>query len=158
MRSVAPISSRAFRNAPWRRIPELAIGLLWSHQKPRSLWTDTRRVARLGEYLAGRELERRGYRIVARRTRSRLGEVDLIAWDGSVLVFVEVKTRRGNRYGTPAEAVDRRKQRKLVTLAKAYLARRRWRAVAVRFDVVAVELLEGRRPHVELFRSAFVDE
>ena len=107
-----------------------------------------------GEDLACRELERQGYRLVERRARSRLGEIDIVAWNGPVLVFVEVKTRRGNRFGSPIEAVGWRKQRKIITLARSYMIRRRLQGVPVRFDIVGVELDSGRKPRIELIRGA----
>ena len=68
-------------------------------------------------------LRRLGYKIVARRERGRLGELDLVAVDGRTVVFVEVKTRRSHDAGHPAEAVDPEKQRRLTRLALAYLKR-----------------------------------
>jgi putative endonuclease len=97
-----------------------------------------------GERLAARHLESNGFVILERRYRTRLGEIDLIARDGEWLVFVEVKCRRGTDKGHPLEAVDARKQRRLIRLAEAYLAepRRRSRSSQasprIRFDVVAV--------------------
>ena len=100
-------------------------------------------------------MKRKDYRILGRRVRSRLGEIDVVARDGKVLVFVEVKTRRGHRFGTPLEAVDHRKQKKLTRLALAYAARRGWSESPIRFDVVGVEFLPGQRPRVRIYRNAF---
>jgi putative endonuclease len=121
------------------------------------LWgrRDSSWLALRGEELAGRALEKRGYRILARRERSRLGEIDIVARDGPVLVFVEVKARRGHRFGTPIEAVDRRKQERLVRLALAYTARRGVSDTPIRFDVVGVEFLPNQKPKVEVYRGAF---
>lgn len=93
-----------------------------------------------GEDIAARELKRRGYRIVERRWRSKLGEIDLIARDGETLVVVEVKARSREDYGPPADAVDGVKRKRLVRLAKAYLRARSLGATTVRFDVVGVRL------------------
>ena len=71
---------------------------------------DPKQLGLLGERLACRELERRGYRVLERRARSRHGEIDIVALDGDVLVFVEVKTRRHSRFGEAWEAVSWRKQ------------------------------------------------
>ena len=97
-----------------------------------------------GEMVTAAFLESRGYRLVDSNVRpvggrSR-GEIDLIAWHGQFLVFIEVKSRRHARgaQGTPAEAVDRRKRRQLVFLATAYLARHGLDDVPCRFDVVEV--------------------
>ena len=113
-----------------------------------------RRRARRGEALAALLLRAKGYRIVARNWRCPLGEIDIVARDGDTLVFVEVKTRSGRSAGRPEEAVDARKRRRLVLLARAYLAGRRGDPPPCRFDVVALEL--GRVvPRVRHLRAAF---
>ena len=95
-------------------------------------------LARAGEEAAARHLESRGLRVVERNYRCSLGEVDLIAVDGRWLVFVEVKTRSGTRFGRPAEAVTPSKQARLRRLAGHYLSERRPSQANVRFDVVEV--------------------
>jgi len=100
-----------------------------------------RRVGALGEQLAAEHLERLGYRIVGRNYRTRWGELDLIAHDGRLLAFVEVKTRRASgAAGTPFEAVDRRKQAQVRRIAARWLAEvsERPRADDLRFDVIGV--------------------
>ena len=116
---------------------------------------DRSSLGRRGEDLAVRALKRKAYRILARRERSRLGEIDIVARDGEVLVFVEVKTRRGHRFGTPIEAVNHQKQKKLTRLALAYAARRGWSESPIRFDVVGVEFGTGRKPEVRIYQDAF---
>jgi putative endonuclease len=116
---------------------------------------DARRgTARRGETLAALFLRLKGYRIEARNWRCPLGEIDIVAWDRDTLVFVEVKSRTGTSAGTPLEAVDQRKQARLVQLAQAYLSRRRGEMPPCRFDVIAVE---GRRPlpRIRHLRAAF---
>ncbi len=78
---------------------------------------------RRGERPPSRHLRRQGYKIVARRERGRLGELDLVAVDRRTIVFVEVKTRRSHDAGHPAEAVGQEKQQRLTRLALAYLKR-----------------------------------
>ena len=95
-----------------------------------------------GEDRAARFLESRGMTIVARNYRTRLGEIDLIARDGEVLVFVEVRLRADSRFGGAAASIGPAKQRRLAAAASAYLARL-GRAPACRFDVVT---LEGGEP------------
>ena len=112
-------------------------------------------LGRYGERLAAKELRKRGYKILERRWRCRLGEIDLIAQDGETLVIVEVKTRSRRDYGAPADAVDARKRRKLIQLAEAYLRARRLRDVTVRFDVVGVACIRGEKPEITVLRSAF---
>ena len=111
-------------------------------------------LGKTGEDLACGELERRGYAIVARRYRVRGGELDIVARDGSTLVFVEVKARVGHEFGGAAEAVTPVKQRRIVQLARQYVARLRLQNTPCRFDVVAVHLDAGR-PVIEVFQNAF---
>ncbi len=96
-----------------------------------------------GEEHAAAHLSRRGFRIVARNVRSREGEIDLIACDGTTLAFVEVKTRtsRRRRTGTPLERLDGRQRARLRRLAACWLADRgveRPRAQTIRFDAIGV--------------------
>ena len=93
-----------------------------------------------GEAAAIRHLEQEGYRILARDWRNRLGQIDVVAEDGDTLVVVEVKARRGTTFGTPQEAVDARKQRKLRTLLEVYRTQTRHREQPCRIDVVALLL------------------
>jgi len=107
-----------------------------------------------GERLAARYLRRRGFAIVARNFRGRAGEIDLVGLDGDVLVFVEVKTRSGERWGRPDEAVDRRKQRQMERVAEEFVRRHRLHDRAIRFDVVAI-LAQGWRWRVQHYPNAF---
>ena len=91
-------------------------------------------------------------RILARNYRTTQGEVDLIARDGQVVVFVEVKSRRR---GVPAEAVGPEKQKRLTLAALHFLRKHALLEHACRFDVVAIIWPEGGSPTVEHFRSAF---
>jgi putative endonuclease len=109
-----------------------------------------------GEDLACEELVQRGYAILERRYRTRAGEIDIVAREGDRLVFVEVKTRRSVRYGDPAEAVTAVKRRQIALMAADYLARRRPRARACRFDVVAVTIAPDASAHVHVIRNAFM--
>jgi putative endonuclease len=112
-------------------------------------------VGRYGERLAGRHLLARGLVLLDRNWRCPSGELDIVARDGPVLVFVEVKTRRSGRFGVPAEAVGADKARRLRRLAARWLAahaagdRRE-----IRFDVVSV-LLGSDTVGVEHLRGVF---
>jgi putative endonuclease len=108
----------------------------------------------LGESLARAILERRGYAIIATRYRTRAGEIDIVARDGGCLVFVEVKARRNTECGTPAEAVTPRKRRRVIAMARDFLARTPSDATSCRFDVVAILLTDGE-PSIEVIRNAF---
>ena len=107
-----------------------------------------------GEALAAKHLRRAGYRIIERNYRCGLGEIDIVARQGRCLVFVEVKARRGTGFGSPLDAVDRRKRAKLARLAHAYLAEHRLTEVSVRFDVVGVRL-DVEPVEVEVVANAF---
>ena len=101
--------------------------------------TDTRKITGIrGEEEAARFLARSGLAIVDRNVRTRVGEIDLVASDGTVLVFVEVKTRRAAEGDPPQAAVNTRKQNRLGKLAHGYLKLKRLRQVSCRFDVVSV--------------------
>ena len=76
----------------------------------------------LGEDLAAQYLERAGLAIVERNYRCKAGEIDVVAQDGSELVFAEVRTRSGAAFGTPEESVTARKRRKMAECAFTYLA------------------------------------
>jgi putative endonuclease len=107
-----------------------------------------------GEDLACRELERRGYAILARRYRRRRGEIDIIARDGATLVFVEVKARDSHEFGEASEAVTALKQRRMTELALDYIMRNRLTDCPCRFDVVSIHFDAGA-PVLELFQNAF---
>ena len=107
-----------------------------------------------GEEAACRELRRRGYAILARRYRTRHGEIDIIARHGEVLVFVEVKTRTSHAFGSPLAAVTPVKQRRLVRMALEYVTRSHLSQPACRFDVVGVLVGESRRS-IEVVVDAF---
>ena len=107
-----------------------------------------------GEDLACRELRRNGYTIVHRRFRTRCGEIDIVARERNVLVFVEVKARSSGNFGTPLESVTWQKRKRLSQMAAAYLVMNQLHDVACRFDVVSI--VEGReRCTIELVRGAF---
>jgi len=107
-----------------------------------------------GEDLACRELERRGYAIVARRYRVRGGELDVVARDGATIVFVEVKARAGRMFGDAVEAVTPLKQLRMTRLAEQYLMKHHLSDCPCRFDVVAIHYEDGGT-RVELFQNAF---
>jgi putative endonuclease len=105
--------------------------------------------------MAVRELRAAGCTIVTQNYRCPAGEMDIIALEGSTLVFVEVKTRRGDRYGRPEEAITERKGQRLLRVAESYLQENRLEDVDWRVDVIAVELdAHGRLLRVEQTRNA----
>lgn len=112
------------------------------------------RTGKRGEDLAVAYLQRSGYRILERNYRCFLGEMDIIAEDGDIIVFVEVKSRKSETFGEPQEAVGLEKQKKISRISLHYLQQKRLETSNARFDVVAVKLLpDGTR--IELIRNAF---
>ncbi|MEJ2039725.1 MAG: YraN family protein [Desulfosarcinaceae bacterium] len=106
------------------------------------------------EKLAVGHLRKKGYKILERNYRTRLGEIDIIARHKDVLVFVEVKARRSLRYGHPKLAVTPAKQRTLSRVALAYLKDNGGLNTRARFDVVTVLNLDDRA-QIEIFPNAF---
>lgn len=106
------------------------------------------------EALARRYLEAEGLRVVEANKRTKGGELDLVAWDNEILVFVEVKARSHARFGRPEEAVDQRKQKRLIEAAGAYLAEMQGPPPVCRFDVVSVDLGQAE-PKVRHLADAF---
>jgi putative endonuclease len=104
-----------------------------------------RRLGAFGERLAAAHLAAKGYRIRARNYRCREGEIDIVAQDGETLVFVEVRTRRGDALGTPAESITAIKESRLVAAATAYVQALSQPPADQRIDVVAVQLSPGGR-------------
>jgi putative endonuclease len=104
-----------------------------------------RRLGAFGERLAAAHLEAKGYRIRARNFRCREGEIDIVAQDGETLVFVEVRTRRGDAMGDAAESVTPAKEARLVTVATAYVQALAEPPADQRIDVVAVQLSPAGR-------------
>ncbi len=123
----------------------------------RSLFKRLLRLGDRGERYAARYLKKQGLRIVARNYRNQFGEIDLIAVDGDQVVFVEVKTRKSNKFGEPVEAVGYAKQKKLTQLAMVYLKRHKLLDRPARFDVVGILWPEGaKKPEdVRHYRNAF---
>ncbi|MDR7483311.1 MAG: YraN family protein [Armatimonadota bacterium] len=115
-----------------------------------------RRTGAIGEDAAAAWFEAQGYQVLARNVRWRSGEIDLVVRRGAVVVVVEVKSRTGDGFGHPADAVTPRKRRRLTRLAARYLALAGLDDAVVRFDAVAVHLTpEGQVRSVEHLPDAF---
>ncbi|MFQ5852438.1 MAG: YraN family protein [Candidatus Binatia bacterium] len=107
-----------------------------------------------GERIAERYLKKKGFTLLERNYRCPVGELDLIALDRRVVVFVEVKTRSDHRFGTPLESVQRRKQQKMIRTALYFLSRHRLHDREARFDVIGISF-EDRGLRVEHVENAF---
>jgi len=107
-----------------------------------------------GENLAVWYLKQNGYKIIEQNYRSRIGEIDIIAKDGKTIVFVEVKSRRSIRYGSPKWAITPKKQRKISMVALYYLKTTQQTDTKARFDVVAITSNQDE-PQIEIVENAF---
>jgi putative endonuclease len=114
----------------------------------------TKPLGRKGEDLAASHLSDKGWDILERNYRTRLGEIDLICQDRNTVVFVEVKTRMSAGFARPVESVTHKKQAKLRRLIEEYLVSHRLESSDVRFDVLGVTL-GSERPEFEHIVGAF---
>jgi len=112
-------------------------------------------LGKIGEALALKYLKRHKYKIIEQNYKSRYGEIDIIAKDKDVLVFIEVKTRQSTEFGLPQESVDIRKQRQIAKVALIYLAKMNIQEIDCRFDIVAITYLPNQKPKIELIKNAF---
>ncbi len=109
----------------------------------------------LGERWAREYLQRNGYHIRETNFRCREGEIDIVAEHEGFLVFIEVRTKTGSRFGTPEESVTAAKQERLAAVAMSYLQTHDGLPSEWRIDVVAIEVsLKGRVVRTELIRNA----
>ena len=138
-----------------------------SKQNNHSAVFSSSKVGQIGEELAARFLEKKGYRLVlanykvpiGRNSRgaSVTGEIDLIALDEDVLCFVEVKTRSSDEFASPLAAVDLRKQRQIIRTAKVYRKIFRLHDIKFRYDVVSIVLVKNSHPKIELFKGFWTE-
>lgn len=112
-----------------------------------------------GEDLAIRYLKKRGYRIIERNYRVKLGEIDIIAEQGDDLVFIEVKTRSDTSFGSPFESITVQKQKQLSKVALEYIGKKKCHLCPARFDVVGIQFQKGSKSfgdaNIELLQNAF---
>ena len=114
-----------------------------------------KQLGNVGEEIAARELTRRGYTVRERNWRCPEGELDMVAEQGETLVFVEVRTRRGDRFGTPEESITLAKRAHLIAAAQAYLQAHSLQDRDWRIDVVAVEMsAQGQLQRVDVIENA----
>ena len=107
------------------------------------------------EDAAAKFLNKMGYRIQQRNYRTRRGEIDIVAYDGDTLVFVEIKARRSFSFGEVHYAVDKKKRIKLSNLARYYIYRHQLKDQPCRFDLVLINSGSKRDPVIELMKNAF---
>ena len=119
---------------------------------------DTGSIGRQAEKLALEHLRAQGLKDISRNFRCRMGEIDLVMWDGDCLVFAEVRFRNQNSYASAAGSVDHHKQRKIIRTAATFLGRYpRYSNYAVRFDVVGLDQA-GDQTSLRWIKDAFRPE
>lgn len=113
---------------------------------------------KMGEEMACNYLRKKGYAIFEKNFKCRIGEIDIVAEKDGRIVFVEVKTRNGDMFGMPSEAVNHKKRRKIVNAAAYYMMlHHKYGKYDVRFDVIEV-LVSGRSAKINHIRNAFGKE
>ena len=115
---------------------------------------NTKTLGQAGEDFAAKYLEEHGYKIIARNYRISTAEIDIIAEREGEIIFVEVKTRSNIRHGLPVEAVDIRKQKRIIQAAGVFLQDERYSDCACRFDVIEV-YSSGKNFAVRQIENAF---
>jgi putative endonuclease len=124
------------------------------HEK--SIFQSKWQMGQAAEEAAAHFLLQQGYEVIERNFRTRQGEIDIIAKDGAVLVFVEVRSGHGKALYQPEETVNHKKQAKLRHMAEVYLSRKNWGDISCRFDVAAVIIdPQGQVLSLELIKDAF---
>ncbi len=116
-------------------------------------------IGALGEETAVKALKKQGYKIIERNYRTKIGEIDIIAKDGEYTCFVEVRLRKNNDFGTPADTIDERKQMKIINTAKLYAVKNKIYNAPMRFDVVLINAdTDGEKlvkPNIQIIKDAF---
>ena len=109
-----------------------------------------------GEKLAARFLKRKGYKIIQRNYRCKLGEVDIVAEQDKTLVFVEVRTQQTEKFGPPQYSINSAKRSHISRVALFYIKEKRLVEQSCRFDVIAITFPSGsRKPNIEHIENAF---
>jgi len=116
----------------------------------------TRQIGEEGEELAAAYLESKGYTVVDRNYFFEHAEVDIVAFDESCIVFVEVKKRTGTAFGKPEDFITPEKIDNLYKAAEAWIYERKMDTAPARFDVVAIVQKENEAPEIKHFENAFV--
>ena len=117
----------------------------------------TKATGKLGEQIAADFLSRKGYTIITRNFQTRSGEIDIIARDGDTLVFIEVKTRKNEKFGKPIEQIDEKKANRIRITAEEYIVKQNCKNMDCRLDAISVNMDgETHDFHVEHFINSFM--
>jgi len=108
-----------------------------------------------GEKLALEKISSQGYRILEKNFTCKIGEIDIIAKDKDILVFIEVRTKSNGKFGLPQETVNSKKQQKIRRVAEYYLLKNNLNGLICRFDVIGIVWQEGADPLIEIIKDAF---
>lgn len=114
-----------------------------------------KKLGNLSEDLACKKLKKMGYKIKDKNFSCKLGEIDLIAWDGEYLVFIEVRSRTKDIFGFPQETVNVRKRHKIRKVAQYYLIINKLDNIYCRFDVVSILWENEKKYKIDIFQDAF---
>lgn len=114
-------------------------------------------IGNLGEEIAKEYLEKKGYKILDQNYKNKIGELDIVAMDGSTFVFIEVKTKTSERFGRPEEMVNFWKQKKLLAVSKLYVLEKKIENKKMRIDVLTVSFNSFGEPKIEHFENAVED-
>lgn len=117
--------------------------------------TTSQTLGLVGEVLAGQYLAAHGYKILLKNYENPIGEIDLIAKEKGVLVFIEVKTRSSLSMGLPSESVTFHKRAQIAKCAQYYMKRYGIRNLPCRFDVVSILMIPDQEVKIELIQDAF---
>ena len=113
----------------------------------------------LGEEAAVKALKKQGYKIIERNYRAKTGEIDIVAKDGEYTCFIEVRLRKNNSFGSPADSIDEGKQRRIINTAKYYAVSRNIYDTPMRFDVVLINATADKNRlkniHLQIIKDAF---
>lgn len=121
----------------------------------KSILTKEGDLGKKGERVAVKYLKKLGFEIIECGFKAMRGEIDIIARENDTIVFVEVKTRKTNEFGSPVEAVDSRKQAQIKKIASIYISKRYRKFIPCRFDVVGIIVKEGGDYEISHVRNAF---
>ena len=113
-----------------------------------------RALGQQGEEIAARYLQKEGYRILSRNYRTRYGELDIICLKNEALIFVEVKTRRSESFGSAEEAITSKKIEHIKKVALLYLTNNQTKYKEIRFDVITI-LMVNNEPRLNHIQAAF---
>ncbi len=122
------------------------------------MFNKNKNTGQTGEDIAAGYLKKNGYLVIERNYRQKGGEIDIIATKGDSLIFVEVKTRTSDTFGSPDEAVTKKKQQQIIKVAMLYLAQHDIADTQIRFDVIAISLSKTNNPVINHIEHAFTPE